>query len=115
MTDFDALARQKCVPCKGGVPPMPQGDVEALIAQLGHAWQAMEAHHLEETFRFDDWTSAMAFANAISAIAEAQNHHPDLLVQWGEVTVTIFTHKIDGLTLSDFVLAAKVQEAAANR
>ena len=112
MNDFIELAGRPCAPCTGKVPPMAPNSIAALLKQLDRDWQIVENHHLVKTFGFDDWNGAMAFANAVSDIAEAQNHHPDLLVQWGKVTVTIYTHKIDGLVLSDFIFAAKVQESA---
>ena len=68
----------------------------------------MNEHHLEKEFRFKDFAEALAFTNKVGAIAEAEGHHPDIYVAWGKVRITIWTHKIDGLTRSDFVLAAKI-------
>ena len=106
------LAKKKCVPCAGGVPPLKGEALVELQQELGHDWQVVDEHHLEKTFKFDDWAQAMAFANKVSDIAEEQNHHPDLYIAWGEVKVQIWSHKIDGLTESDFVFAAKAQQAA---
>ena len=105
------LAKKSCVPCKGGVPPLKGDDLAQLHEELGGDWQLVDEHHLEKTYTYSNWAEAMAFANKVSDIAEAQDHHPDLLVGWGKVKVTIWTHKIDGLTESDFVFAAKVEEA----
>jgi 4a-hydroxytetrahydrobiopterin dehydratase len=105
------LAKKSCVPCKGGVPPLKGDDLAQLHEELGGDWQLVDEHHLEKTYTYSNWAEAMAFANKVSDIAEAQDHHPDLLVGWGKVMVTIWTHKIDGLTESDFVFAAKVEEA----
>jgi 4a-hydroxytetrahydrobiopterin dehydratase len=104
------LAARACVPCRGGVPPLKGADLDFFAKELGHDWQVVEEHHLEKAFSFDDWAGAITFTNRVSDIAEEQNHHPDVLTSWGKVTVTIWTHKIDGLTESDFIFAAKVQE-----
>jgi 4a-hydroxytetrahydrobiopterin dehydratase len=102
------LAKEKCVPCRGGVPPLKGEALAPLIKQLGEEWRVVEEHHLEREFRFPDFAKALAFTNSIGAIAEAEGHHPDIYLAWGKVRVTIWTHKIDGLTRSDFVLAAKL-------
>lgn len=107
-----SLAKQKCVPCRGGVPPLTPKEVAPLLRDLGGGWKAIRSHHLEKRFEFKDWAGAFAFTSKISRIAEAQNHHPDILLAWGKVKVTIWTHKIDGLTWSDFVLAAKIDAAS---
>ncbi len=102
-----ALADQTCVPCKGGVPPLKGAALNALKSQLPE-WQVFDEHHLHRVFRFPDFKKALDFVNRAGAIAEEQGHHPDILLAWGKVEVTIYTHKIDGLTESDFVLAAKI-------
>jgi 4a-hydroxytetrahydrobiopterin dehydratase len=101
------LASRQCVPCKGGVPPLRGAELLALHGQLGSAWSVVGEHHLEREYRFPDFARALAFVNRVGAVADEQNHHPDLLLAWGRVRVTIWTHKIDGLTESDFVFAAK--------
>lgn len=105
------LAEQTCVPCKGGVPPMEAEEAERLLARLDEGWDVVETHHLERTYEFPDFAEALAFVNAIGEIAEEQGHHPDIHLSWGRVGVEIWTHKIDGLTESDFVLAAKFDRA----
>ena len=107
------LAKRDCVPCKGGVPPLSAEEVASLCKQLDADWRAVEAHHLERTYAFDTYAKSVDFTNKVAAIAEEQNHHPDILLTYGKVTVTIWTHKIDGLTLSDFIFAAKVDQAHA--
>jgi len=102
------LANQACVPCRGGVAPLPLEEQEALLAQLGGGWRLVDQHHLEKAYAFPDFLSALAFTNQVGALAEAEGHHPDLALSWGRVAVSIWTHKIDGLTPSDFVLAAKI-------
>jgi len=108
------LASRSCVPCRGGVPPLPAAEIERLLAELGpNGWRAVEAHHLEKEYRFPDFAQALAFVDRVGAIAEQEGHHPDLFLAWGKVRITIWTHKIDGLTESDFVLAAKADRALA--
>ena len=105
-----SLARETCVPCRGGVPPLTGEELAAVARELGGGWAVVAGHHLEKEFRFPDFAGALAFTNRVGAIAEEQGHHPDIHLAWGKVRVTIWTHKIDGLTRSDFVLAAKVDE-----
>jgi 4a-hydroxytetrahydrobiopterin dehydratase len=103
-----ALAGEQCVPCRGGVPPLHGDDLRQLEDTLGGGWQVIDEHHLEKQFDFHDFASALAFTNRIGALAEEQGHHPDIHLAWGKVRVTIWTHTADGLTRSDFVLAAKI-------
>ena len=102
-----SLAEKTCVPCKGGVPPLKGAALETLHRELPD-WDVIEEHHLCRTFRFPDFQKALDFVNRAGAIAEEQAHHPDILLAWGKAEVTIYTHKINGLTESDFVLAAKI-------
>ncbi len=104
------LARKECVPCKGGVPPLKGADLEDLQRRLGQGWQVIDEHHLEKEYKLGDWRGAVEFVNRISDLAEQQDHHPDIHLSYGKVKVQIWTHKIDGLTESDFVFAAKVEE-----
>ena len=102
------LEAEQCVPCRGGVPPLQGDALHELSTRLGPGWVVRAEHHLEKEFRFRDFAEALAFTNRAGAVAEAEAHHPDILLAWGRVVVTIWTHKIDGLTRSDFVLAAKI-------
>lgn len=104
----DDLAAKECVPCKGGVPSLPLDDQQRLRAQLHPDWRIVDAHHLQREWRFADFASALAFVNRLGALAEQQGHHPDIELAWGRVAVTVWTHAIDGLTESDFILAAKI-------
>jgi 4a-hydroxytetrahydrobiopterin dehydratase len=106
MTPSD-LASQTCVPCRGGVPPLAGRALDELAARLGGDWEVVDGHHLRKTYRFRDFAGALAFVNRVGAMADEQNHHPDVHLAWGKATVEIWTHKIDGLTESDFVFAAK--------
>ncbi len=107
-----SLADRQCVPCKGGVPPLSGEAVVPLLEQLD-AWNVVENHHLEKRFKLKDFAQALDLVNRIGAIAEEQNHHPDIFLAWGRVDVKIWTHKINGLTESDFVFAAKCDRAHA--
>lgn len=104
------LAAMECVPCRGGVPPLHGDDLRLIQERLGGSWRVVEEHHLEKEFTFPDFKEALAFTNQVGALAERQGHHPDILLAWGKVKVTIWTHKVDGLTESDFVLAAKIDK-----
>jgi len=107
------LAKKECVPCRGGVPPVKGEELAALHRALGDAWQIVDEHHLEREYRFDDFRQALDFTSKVGEMAEEQQHHPDILLTWGLVKVTIWTHKIDGLTESDFVFAAKADACLA--
>jgi 4a-hydroxytetrahydrobiopterin dehydratase len=102
------LANRRCVPCRGGVPPLAGEPVVRLLRMLGGDWKAVRDHHLEKEFRFPDFRAALAFTNRVGEVAEAQGHHPDVHLGWGRARIEIWTHAIDGLTESDFVLAAKI-------
>jgi len=106
-----SLAEQKCIPCSGGVPPMAKDRAEALLRELDDGWRLNAAGHLERAYAFENFAGAMAFANKVAVVAEVEGHHPDLHVAWGMCKVEIWTHKIGGLTESDFYLAAKADRA----
>jgi 4a-hydroxytetrahydrobiopterin dehydratase len=102
------LSEKQCVPCQGGVLPLKGADLVRLAEQLGPEWQVMNQHHLKREYKFANFREALDFTNRVGAVAEQNNHHPDIYLAWGKVKVNIWTHKIDGLTESDFVFAAKV-------
>lgn len=108
-----SLADKHCIPCRGGVPPLAGLELERLRAQLPD-WQVVDGHHLVRTFTFPDFRTALDFVNRAGAIAEEEGHHPDLLLSWGKVEVKTWTHTIDGLTESDFILAAKIDKLRQN-
>ena len=103
------LASRECVPCRGGVPPMQGDEIKKFVEQLD-GWEVIEEHHLRKVFEFKDFREALDFVNRIGELAEEQGHHPDISFGWGRAEVTIWTHKIDGLTESDFILAAKIDK-----
>src|SRR6266404_5063881 len=101
------LAAKECVPCKGGVPPLKGKPLQTLLEAVNNGWRLVGEHHLEKEYKFEDFREALEFTNRVGEMAELQNHHPDIYLAWGKVKVTIWTHKIDGLTESDFIFAAK--------
>src|SRR3954452_19308322 len=103
-----SLAEKHCVPCRGGVPALKGEQLEPLKAQVP-GWNVVDEHHLLKAFQFPDFKTALEFVNRAGAIAEEEGHPPDLYLTWGKVEVKIWTHKIDGLTESDFILAAKIE------
>ena len=103
------LAKKSCIPCRGGVPPLTSEQIRPLSQQLPD-WKVVDGHHLLKTFPFPDFQSGLDFVNAVGRVAETEGHHPDLCLSWGRVDVTIYTHKIDGMTESDFILGAKIDE-----
>jgi len=105
------LADNACIPCRGGVPPVVQARAQELLAQLARGWQINKDGHLERLYTFSDFSGALDFVNKVGAVAEAEGHHPDLHLAWGKCKVEIWTHKINGLTESDFYLAAKADRA----
>jgi 4a-hydroxytetrahydrobiopterin dehydratase len=107
----ESLADKKCVPCRGGVPPLTGQDLQKL-QQVVPAWTIVNEHHIHREFRFPDFKQALDFVNRVGALAEEQGHHPDILLAWGKAGITLWTHKIDGLTESDFIMAAKIDGLA---
>ena len=100
------LSDKHCVPCRGGVLPL-KGEALAPLAAQVPQWQVVDEHHLTRTLSFPDFVTGLAFVNRLAEVAEAEGHHPDIYLAWGKVRIDIWTHKIDGLTESDFILAAK--------
>ena len=101
------LASRACVPCRGGVPPLKGEEIQKLLAEVDQ-WTVVDEHHLSKVYKFRDFKESLAFVNRVGELAEQQAHHPDICFGWGRAEITIWTHKIDGLTESDFILAAKI-------
>ena len=102
-----ALAEKECAACKGAVAALKGNELNKMKQELDGGWQVVNEHHLEKNYKFKDFREALSFTNKVGELAEAQGHHPDIYLAWGKVKVTIWTHKVNGLTESDFVLAAK--------
>jgi 4a-hydroxytetrahydrobiopterin dehydratase len=106
---MDDLRQMKCVTVRGGVPPLDETQITHYKPQVPD-WQLIEVdgiRRLQRVFKFKNFTEALAFTNKVGALAEAEDHHPALLTEWGRVTVTLWTHSIKGLHLNDFIMAAK--------
>jgi 4a-hydroxytetrahydrobiopterin dehydratase len=78
------------------------------MKELHSDWKVVEGNHLERTFRFSDFLSALQFVNEVGDLAEREGHHPDIFLSWGKVKITLYTHAIGGLSENDFILAAKI-------
>ncbi len=106
---MNELASRQCVPCRGGVPPLKGDELSKLASQLV-GWDVVKEHHLSQVYKFGNFREAQTFVNRVGDLAEEQGHHPDICFGWGRAEITIWTHKIDGLTESDFILAAKIDD-----
>jgi 4a-hydroxytetrahydrobiopterin dehydratase len=107
-----SLGEMKCEPCRGGMPPLSDAEIEQYYRQL-QSWSVVEKNgikRLEKSFKFKDFAEALAFTNKVGEIAEKEGHHPDILTEWGSVTVSWWTHKIKRLHRNDFIMAAKTDE-----
>ena len=102
-----SLADNTCVPCRGGVPSLEPQKIQELLGQLESGWALNDQGHIERTYEFPNFANALAFTNRVGNVAEIEGHHPDLLTEWGKVTVTWWSHKIKGLHRNDFIMAAK--------
>ena len=106
---MSGLASRECVPCRGGVPPLTRDQIVPLLKEL-KGWEVVGEHHLKKVLKFANFREAQEFVNRVGNLAEEQGHHPDICFGWGRAEITIWTHKIDGLTESDFILAAKIDQ-----
>ena len=103
------LSKKTCIPCQAGMPPLKGKEIAELERYL-KGWTIVKEHHLEKEYPFPDFKKGLAFTNKVGQIAEAEGHHPDIFLSYGKVRIQLFTHKIDGLSESDFILAAKIDE-----
>lgn len=109
MTDLSQL---KCVACRGGDPKLSDAEIAELHPQVPE-WQIVEQDgilRLQRIFKFKNYAEAVGFANKTAAIAEEENHHPLIVLEWGRVTVQWWTHVVKGLHKNDFIMAAKTDE-----
>ena len=101
------LASRDCVPCRGGIPPMRGAEIKEFLDEL-KGWEVIEEHHLRKRYEFKKFLDAQEFVMRVGTLAEGQGHHPDICFGWGYAEIKIWTHKIDGLSEGDFILAAKI-------
>jgi len=104
---MEPLAAKKCIPCSRETPPLRPDEIDPLLSQVNDGWHVVEDHHLIREYRFRNFAEALAFTNRVGEVGEAAFHHPDIALAWGKVEVTIWTHKINGLSETDFIFAAK--------
>jgi 4a-hydroxytetrahydrobiopterin dehydratase len=104
------LAQKECQACEGGTPALKGDVLKKMQGQLDGGWRVLDEQRLEKEFKFKDFRGALDFVNRVGEVAEKQNHHPDIYFTWGQARIQIWTHKINGLTESDFILAAKLDE-----
>ena len=108
------LAERRCVPCEGDTAPLAEEQIQQFLGQL-KGWRIQEGKKLTKAFKFGNFVEAVGFVNAITPVAEAEGHHPDLYVRWGQVRVYLWTHAIDALSENDFILAAKIDRVYAEK
>jgi len=104
------LAETKCESCDTATKSLEPQRAAELLKELGNGWRIVDGHHLEKQFDFKDFRQALNFTNRIGEVAESVGHHPDIYLTWGKVRLNIFTHKVNGLTKDDFILAAKFEK-----
>ena len=104
------LTARKCVPCRGGTPPLSRAEAEAYLRLVPEWRLTHDATRIERRFKFPDFASALAFVQKVGAVAEREGHHPDITFGWGYANVVFYTHKIKGLHENDFIMAAKADK-----
>ncbi len=104
------LIEQRCVPCEGGTMPLTIPEAQKLLEDIPLWTLVPDVKKISKTFKFKDFAEALAFTNKIGAIAESEGHHPDIALSWGKVDITLTTHAIGGLSVNDFILAAKIDQ-----
>lgn len=104
------LTQKKCVPCEGGVDPLPENEIKKYLAQLKTKWDIINNKKIRKEFTFKDFKEAMQFVNKVADIAESEGHHPDIHIHWNKVLIELWTHAINGLFENDFIIAAKIDE-----
>ncbi len=108
-SDSGSLTEKKCVPCRGGISPLTGAPLKELNDQILD-WKVIEEHHILKSFKFKNFRMALEFVYKVGNLAEIEWHHPDINLSWGKVDIKLYTHKIDGLSQNDFIMAAKIDE-----
>jgi 4a-hydroxytetrahydrobiopterin dehydratase len=104
------LSQEKCIPCSVGTPVLEGEELEELMKELEDDWELIEDKKIVKKFKFDNFAKALEFVNKVGSIAEEKGHHPDIGFGWGYAKVAFITHKIDGLSRNDFIMASLVDE-----
>jgi 4a-hydroxytetrahydrobiopterin dehydratase len=105
------LTEKTCVPCRGGVPPLAEGEAKSFLAQTP-GWELREGKQIERTYKFKNFREALGFVDRVGGLAEEEGHHPDINFGWGYAKISLHTHKIKGLHENDFIMAAKINQLA---
>jgi len=113
MSDSSDLHNKSCIPCMGGIPPFAISEIHKYLKKVD-GWDVKknkeEYYFLEKNFKFKNFLESQKFVNLVGDVAEKEGHHPDIMFGWGYARIQIFTHKINGLVESDFILAAKINK-----
>ena len=109
------LAQKTCAPCKGGIPPLTSDEAAAYLKQLPQWALRDDGRRIERNYTFEDFVTALAFVNKAGDLAEVEGHHPDISFGWGYATMSLQTHKFNGLHDNDFIMAAKLDAIDATR
>jgi 4a-hydroxytetrahydrobiopterin dehydratase len=104
------LKEKKCKPCEGGTPPLKSQDIKNYLKKLDTQWEVIDNTQIRQTYKFKNFREALDFANKVGEIAEEEQHHPDLHVYYGKVTIDLATHAIGGLSENDFIVASKIED-----
>ena len=104
------LNKKTCIPCQGGIPPLNSKEISNILKDINDNWVSLLEIKISRTFNFDSYLNALSFVNKIANLAENEGHHPHIHLNFKNVEVIIFTHKINGLHENDFILAAKIDD-----
>ena len=107
---MSTTAQRHCTPCERGAKPLQSEALEKYVDQLGEDWAVVDGKRLQKEFHFNDFKETWAFVDLVAELAEEENHHPNIEFTWGRATITLWTHKIDGLHENDFIMAARIDE-----
>lgn len=105
---MNKLAKQSCEPCKGGVPPYTQEQINEYLPQIDSAWEVVEGKKIKRLFSFTSFKESIDFVNRVADLAEQEGHHPDIAIHYDKVEIQLWTYAINGLFSNDFILAAKI-------
>ncbi len=106
----ESLKQEFCEPCSLGTPPLEGEELETLYKEVGKEWVLMEQKKMMREYKFKNFKEALEFVNKVGEIAEREGHHPDIAFGWGKAVISLMTHKINGLSRNDFIMASKIDD-----